>query len=73
MYISQLLVRWGLGRHAPGNMLRYLHNTVHNVVLHYSSILSKCRITPSRRFLSPYRISCKNRTGLPDVFITFHT
>ena len=53
---------------APGNMSQYLHNTVCNIVLYCSLILSKCGIAPSGRSLSPYKISCKNRTGLPDVF-----
>ena len=53
---------------APGNMLRYLYNTACNVVLYCSSIFSKCGIAHSGRSLSPYKISCKNKTGLPDVF-----
>ena len=52
----------------PGNTSQYLHNTVCNDVLYFSSILSKCRIAPSGRSLSPYKISYKNRMGLPDVF-----
>ena len=51
-----------------GNMSQYLHNTVCNNVLYFSSTLSKYGITPSGRSLSPYKISYKNRTGLPDVF-----
>ena len=53
---------------ALGNTLQYLHNTIHNIVPYCSLIFSKCGIAPSRRSLSPYKISCKNRTGLPDVF-----
>ena len=53
---------------ALGNMLQYLHNTVCNIVLYCSSIFSKCGIAPFGRSLSPYKTSCKNRTGLPDVF-----
>ena len=53
---------------APGNTLQYLHKTIHNNVLYSSSTLSKYGIAPSGRSLSPYRISYKNRTGLPDVF-----
>ena len=52
---------------APGNTLQYLYNTVHNVVLYFSSIMSKCGITPSGRSLSPYKISYKNKIGLPEV------
>ena len=52
----------------PGNMTQYLHNTVCNNVLYFSSILSKCGIAPSGSSLSPYKISYKNRMGLPDVF-----
>ena len=53
---------------APGNMSKYLHNTVHNVVLYCSSIFSKCSIAPSGRSLSPYKISDKNKIGIPEVF-----
>ena len=52
----------------PGNTSRYLHNTVHNDVLYFSSTLSKYGIAPSGRSLSPYKIPCKNNMGLPDVF-----
>ena len=48
--------------------MQYLHNTIHNDVLYFSSTLSKCGIAPSGRSLSPYKISYKNRMGLPDVF-----
>ena len=53
---------------APGNTSQYLHNTVHNIVLYFSLILSKCGIAPSGRSLSPYKISYKNKIGLPEVF-----
>ena len=53
---------------ALGNTLRYLHNTVHNIVLYFSLILSKCGIAPSGRSLSPYKISYKNKIGLPEDF-----
>ena len=52
----------------PGNMSRYLHNTIPNGVLYFSSTLSKCGIAPSGRSPSPYKISYKNKMGLPDVF-----
>ena len=52
----------------PGNMPWYLHNTIHNDVLYFSSTLSKCGIAPFRRSPSPYKISYKNKMGLPDVF-----
>ena len=52
----------------PGNTLQYLHNTIRNDVLYFSSTLSKCGIAPSGRSLSPYKISYKNRMGLLDVF-----
>ena len=52
----------------PGNTSQYLYNTVCNNVLYFSSTLSKCGIAPSGRFLSPYKISYKNKTGLPVVF-----
>ena len=52
----------------PGNTLRYLHNMVRNIFLYFSSILSKCGIAPSGRSLSPYKISYKNKIGLPEVF-----
>ena len=55
----------------PGNTSQYLHNTIHNNVLYFSSTLSKCGIAPSGRSLSPYKISYKNKTGLPDVFNCF--
>ena len=50
------------------NISQYLHNTICNDVLYFSSTLSKYGIAPSGRSLSPYKISYKNRTGLPDVF-----
>ena len=53
---------------APGNTSRYLHNTLCNNIIYFSSTLSKCGITPSGRSLSPYKISYKNKTGLPDGF-----
>ena len=53
---------------APGNTSRYLHNAYRNVVLYFSSIFSKCGTAPSGRSLSPYKISYKNKTGLPEVF-----
>ena len=62
---------WLGGAHVssvPGNMSRYLNNTIHNNVLYFSSMLSKCGIAPSRRSSSPYKISYKNRTGLPNIF-----
>ena len=52
----------------PGNTSWYLHNTVCNGVLYFSSTLSKCGIAPSGRSPSPYKISYKNKMGLPDVF-----
>ena len=52
----------------PGNTLPYLHNTVCNVVLYFSLILSKCGIALSGRSLSPYKISYKNKIRLPEVF-----
>ena len=52
----------------PGNKLWYLHNTIHNNVLYFSSMLGKCGIVPFGRSPSPYKISYKNKTGLPDVF-----
>ena len=52
----------------PGNTSRYLHNTVCNGVLYFSSMLRKWGITPSGRSPSPYKISYKNKTGLPGVF-----
>ena len=52
----------------PGNTSWYLHNAIHNNVLYFLSILSKCGIAPSGSSLSPYKISYKNRMGLPDVF-----
>ena len=51
----------------PGNISRYLHNTICNGVLYFSSTLSKCGIAPSGRSTSPYIISYKNKMGLPDV------
>ena len=51
-----------------GNTSQYLHNTICNNVLYFSSIFSKHGIAPSRRSLSPYKICYKNRMGLPDVF-----
>ena len=51
----------------PGNMSQYLHNTIHNYVLYFSSTLRKCEIAPSRGSLSPFKISYKNRMG-PDIF-----
>ena len=69
MYVSQFLVRWGLcGQCSRKYMVQYLHNTVCNDILYFLSTLSKCGIAPSGRSLSPYKISYKNRTGLPDVF-----
>ena len=53
---------------APGNMLQYLHNMVRNVVLYFSLMSSKCGIAPSGRSLSPYKISYKNKIGLPEGF-----
>ena len=53
---------------APGNMTWYLHNTVCNDVLYFSSTLSNCGIAPSERSLFPYKISYKNRMGLLHVF-----
>ena len=55
----------------PGNTLQYLYNTIHNDVLYFLSTLSKYRIALSGRSLSPYKISYKNSTGLPDVFNCF--
>ena len=52
----------------PGNMSTYLHNTIRNDVLYFSSMLSKCGIVPSRSSLSPYTISYKKRLWLVDVF-----
>ena len=52
----------------PGNTLQYLHNTVCNDVLYFSSTLSKCGIAPSGRSLSLYKISYKNKTGFSDDF-----
>ena len=52
----------------PGNTSQYLHNTIHNDVLYLLSTLSKYVIAPSRRSLSPYKISYKNRMRLPAVF-----
>ena len=52
----------------PGNMSQYLYNTIYNSVLYFSSTLSKCGIAPSGRSPSPYKISYKNKMGLPDVF-----
>ena len=68
VYISQLPLGGARVGNALGNTLWYLHNTIHNVVLYCSLIFSKCGIAPSGRSLSLYKISCKNRTGLPDVF-----
>ena len=62
---------WLGGAHVgsvPGNTSRYLHNTLHNDVLYFLSTLSKCGIAPSGRSPSQYKISYKNKTGLPDVF-----
>ena len=53
---------------APGNTSQYLHNMVRNIVLYFSLILSKCSIASSKRSLSPYKISYKNKIGLPEVF-----
>ena len=52
----------------PGNTSWYLNNTVYNNILYFLSTLSKCGIAPSGRSLSPYKISYKNRMGLPKVF-----
>ena len=52
----------------PGNISQYLHNAIHNDILYFLSTLSKCGIAPSGSSLSPYKISYKNKTGLPDVF-----
>ena len=52
----------------PGNTLQYLHNAVCNDVLYFFSTLSKCGIALSRRSLSPYKTSYKNKMGLPDDF-----
>ena len=52
----------------PGNMSQYLHNNVRNEVLYFLSTLSKSGIVPSGRTLSPYKITYKNRMGLPEVF-----
>ena len=52
----------------PENTSQYLHNTVCNNILYFSSTLSKCGIAPSGSSLSPYQISYKSRTGLLDVF-----
>ena len=41
----------------PGNTSQYLHNTVRNNVLYFSSTLSKCGAAPSRSSLPPYKIS----------------
>ena len=54
-----------------GNTSQYLHNTVRNDVLYFSSTLSKCGIAPSKRSPSPYKISYKNKMGLPNVFNYF--
>ena len=53
---------------APGNTSQYLHNMERNILLYFSLILSKCSIAPSGRSLSPYKISYKNKIGLPEVF-----
>ena len=52
----------------PGNISRYLHNTICNDVLYFSSTISKCGIAPPGRSLSLYKISCKNSTELLDAF-----
>ena len=52
----------------PGNTSKYLYNTICNNVPYFSSTLSKCEIAPSKSSLFPYKISYKNKMGLPDVF-----
>ena len=68
MYVSSFWLGGARVGSVPGNMSQYLHNTVHNDVLYFSSMLSKCGIAPSGRSPSPYKISYKNKMGLPDVF-----
>ena len=41
----------------PGKTSQYLHNTIHNDALFFSSTFSKCGIAPSGRSLSPYNTS----------------
>ena len=55
----------------PGNTSQYVHNTICNNALFFSSTFSRWGITPSGRSLSPYNISYKNSMGLPDVFNYF--
>ena len=55
----------------PGNTSWYLHNTIYNDALSFSSTFSKCQIAPSGRSLSPYNIFYRNNMGLPDVFNIF--
>ena len=55
----------------PGNTSQYIHNTVCKNALFFPYIFSKCGITPSRRFLSPYNTSYRNNMGLPDIFNYF--
>ena len=54
-----------------GNTSRYLHNTVYNDVVFFSSTFSKFGIALSGRSLSPYNLVYRNNTGLPDVINYF--
>ena len=51
----------------PGSTSQYLNNTIHNNVLYFSFMFSKCGMAPSGRSSSPYKISYKYKMGLPDV------
>ena len=55
----------------PWNTSQSLYNTVCNKALLFSYIFIKCGNAPFGRSLSPYKISLKKNTGLPDVFIYF--
>ena len=51
----------------PGNISRYLHNTIYNDMLFFLSIFSKYGIAPSGRSLSLYNISYRSNMGLLDI------
>ena len=52
----------------PGNTSVYLHNSMHSDALYFSYTFNKCKIAPSGKVFSPYNISYKNSSRLPDVF-----
>ena len=61
-----------LGSACVGNILwkksQYQYNTVCNDAFYLSSTFIKCGVAFSGKFLSPYKTSYENSTGLPDLF-----